>query len=65
VFIAFGRFPNQSFVASAHPSTLAIRIVQECLDIGVIVIQVPKDDRGRLHDQLAWLIIASDFDTVH
>ena len=64
MLVAFRGFPNHSLVTSTHPSSLTIRIIQERFKIGLVVVEITKDDGWRLNHQLTRLIVACDFHAV-
>lgn len=60
MLIASRRLANHGFISSSHPSSKAIRVIEESLLVGFVVVQVAEDYRWRLNDELSWLFVSCD-----
>lgn len=59
VFVAIGRFADQSLVTSLEPA--AVGEVDECLGVGLFVVEIAEDDGRGLHNELASLVVFGHF----
>ena len=60
MLISSRRLANHGFISGPHPSSKAIRVIEESLLVGFIVVQVAEDDGWRLNDELSRLFISCD-----
>lgn len=55
---SLGGFSHEHLVAGLEPA--AVLVVDECLGVGLFVVQVAEDDGGRLDEELASRLVGGD-----